>query len=82
MAPAGVFRAPDSLYTLGRTLLALWSEDDDCFGPPEALDTIPPLVKEIYVKCCNSMDFSTLSELYDAVYDRLLAKVNEERGQP
>jgi hypothetical protein len=71
MAPAGEFRPSDSFYTIGRTIWAIWSDDDFCFKDAEPPTTIPALIRDLIHNCCDVAHFKDIRELYDEYYESI-----------
>lgn len=68
--PAGEFKSSDSFYTIGRSLWAIWSDDPDCFKDATPPDSIPPLIRYLINKCCDTQHFNRIQDLYDAFRER------------
>lgn len=69
MSPAGEFKPSESFYTIGRTLWALWSDDPLCFNCDDPPNTIPPMIRDLIHHCCNTEQFNSVQELYEAYFD-------------
>jgi len=82
IAPAGEFKPSESFYTIGRTLWAIWSDDDFCFNCSEPPTTVPELIRDLIHKCCDTEQFNSIKELYDAYSESLTNECDNIVEQP
>ena len=67
--PAGEFKASDSLFTLGRKIGPIWSDNDLYFALSKPPNTIPPLIRDLIHQRCDTESFDTVRSLCDAYFE-------------
>ena len=63
MTPAGELNSPDSVYTIDRTLCALWSDDPLCFHSDDPLNTVHSPIRDVIHRCCDAVYINSIREL-------------------
>src|SRR5277367_4474423 len=64
--PAGQFESKHAFYTIGRTLLAIWSGQYPGPDDGQLPENLPDVIRELIRRCCYTKRFETIQELIDA----------------
>ena len=64
--PAGQFESKHAFYTIGRTLLAIWSGQYPGPDDGQLPENLPDVIRELIRQCCYAERFETIQELIDA----------------